>query len=157
MCSNKSIMNLMKSLSLIVCLTLTVAGNSVYGQDAQQWEFAFVSGGQVISRAVASCKAGGVCDASSWVILSKATFGCDFKLDFTVQFSGTAVRLMLFHKTLDSDCDGIMLSVATGTGYSNASYPAAITAEGDITLTYKSPADREGELLPASSIFPCNA
>ncbi len=144
----------MKSLSLTISLILMVAGNSVYGQDAQQWEFAFVSGGQVISRAVASCKAGGVCDASSWVILSKATFGCDFKLNFSVQFSGTdVVRLMLFHKTMDSDCEGITLSVATGTGYSNASYPAAISAEGDITLTYKSPADREGEEAGGSATW----
>ena len=134
----------MKPIILYLFFILLIAGNGAYGQDEQRWEFTFVFGGQAVAGAIASCKAGGACTASSWVVLTQATFGWDFKLDFAVQFSGTAVRLMLFHKTLDSDCGNVMLTTATGTGYADAIYPAATTAEGNVTITYDAPAGEAG-------------
>ena len=133
----------MKRIAHLVFLLLIVSGNTV-AQDQQRWQFDLLFGEQVVATAAADCMAGGACSASSWVVLSRANFGCDFKLDFSVQFSGTAVRLMLFNKTLDSDCANMILTMATGTGISNANYPTAISAEGEVTITYDSPVGTAG-------------
>ena len=55
-----------------------------------------------------------------------------------MQFSGSSVRLLLFHETLDSDCSNMQLQRADGTGTANAPFPTASTANGEVTLQYQS-------------------
>ncbi|MDG2091598.1 MAG: hypothetical protein P8J61_10990 [Gammaproteobacteria bacterium] len=108
-------------------------------QGIQQWEISLLSDGQVLTTATMQCLTGGACDASAWTILDTANFGCTYKLDFPMQFSGTLVRLLLFHETLDSNCSNILIQQATGTGVADTTFPNARNANGEVTLRYQSP------------------
>jgi len=95
-----------------------------------------MNGGRALTTASVTCLSGGACDASAWAIQIP---GCNYRLDFSIQFSGTLVRLLLFHETLDSTCSNILLQQATGTGTADATYPNAQIANGEVTLRYQSP------------------
>ncbi len=122
--------------SSVAGLAFLFASSALYAQDLQRWEISLMNGGQALTTASVSCISGGACDASAWTIQIP---GCTYKLDFSIQFSGALVRLLLFHETLDSDCSNILLQQATGTGTANATYPNAQTANGEVTLRYQSP------------------
>ncbi len=118
-----------------ISLAILYSSSLLYAQDIQQWEISLMNDGQALTTASVTCISGGACDASAWTIQIP---GCTYRLDFSMQFSGTLVRLLLFHETLDSDCSNIQLQQATGTGMTDAAYPIAQTANGEVTLLYKS-------------------
>ena len=124
--------------SLAFALTACdIAGvDGVDDDETQTWEFTLALDGAPATTATASCLPGGACTAKSWTI-QPASFGCLYKLDFGVQFSGDVVRLLTFSKTFDSTCD--ITTVGTGTGSANASYPQANQALGTVTLNNQSP------------------
>jgi hypothetical protein len=132
-------------LALFLCafvgLTILLSSSALYAQNLQRWEISLMNGGQALTTASVSCLSGGACDASAWTILIP---GCTYKLDFSMQFSGDLVRLLLFHESLDSDCSNILLQQATGTGSADTNYPNAQTANGEVTLRYQSPIGTAG-------------
>ena len=121
--------------ALAACNTLGIDG--VDDNETQMWRFTLELNGVPATTATASCLPGGACSAASWTIQETASFGCLYKLDFDVQFSGNAVRLLTFSKTFDSTCD--ISTVGTGTGNANAAYPQADQATGTVTLNNQSP------------------
>lgn len=130
-------------LGLGALLTLAVPAckdaNGVDDSETQVWRFdALDDGGGVVTSAFADCLPGGACTASSWTLLSQATFGCTHKVDFDVQFSGDQVRLLTFRTTFDSNCSNTS-TVGNGTGTANAAYPQADQATGTVTLNTTSP------------------
>ncbi len=130
-------------LGLGALLTLGVLAcvdtGGVDDSETQVWRFdALDGGGAVVSTAFADCLPGGACTASSWTLLSQATFGCTHKVDFDVQFSGDQVRLLTFRTTFDSNCSNTS-TVGNGTGVANADYPQADQASGTVTLNTTSP------------------
>ncbi len=128
-------------LSILFSLSvMIVSPASLYAQDIQNWEISILDQNQrVQSTATMQCLIGGACDASSWHILTMAEFGCDYKLDFSVQFSGDAVRLLLFKTTFDTTCstDNLRLLFATGSGYADRPYPTANTASGEVDIGFE--------------------
>ena len=123
----------------IICFAF-IAG-STSAQNVQEWDISLLVNGQSVSTARMFCLDGGACDASAWSIQIP---GCIYNLDFSVQFSGASVQLLLFHETLDSTCSNILLSQAEGSGTANAPYPSAQNANGEMTLLYQSPAGTAG-------------
>lgn len=125
--------------SLYFALTgLFAAFQLARAQDAQRWEILLLDQNQQVhATASMQCIAGGACDASAWTILTEAQMGCLYQLDFSVQFSGSSVRLLLFHESLDSNCSNMRLLVATGSGTADAAYPDANNASGEVTLGFE--------------------
>ncbi len=119
-----------------VGLAILFSSPALYAQGLQRWEISLMNGEQALTTASVSCLSGGACDASAWTILIP---GCSYKLDFSIQFSGDLVRLLLFHESSDSSCSNILLQQATGSGTADATYPNAQTANGEVTLRYQSP------------------
>lgn len=128
-------------LRFFVGLAILFSSPALYAQGLQRWEISLMNGGQALTTASVSCLSGGACDASAWTILIP---GCSYKLDFSIQFSGDLVRLLLFHESSDSNCANILLQQATGSGTADATYPNAQTANGEVTLRYQSPIEVAG-------------
>jgi hypothetical protein len=123
----------------IICFAF-IAG-STSAQNVQEWDISLLVNGQSVSTARMFCLDGGACDASAWSIQIP---GCNYELDFSVQFSGSLVRLLLFHESLDSTCSNIILGQAEGNGTANTAYPSAQNATGEVTLLYQTPAGTAG-------------
>ena len=119
--------------SLILMLSLPAIP-----QEQQNWEISLLDqAGQVTSTAPMHCIQGGACDAGPWTILRPDQFGCLYELDFSVQFSQSSVRMLLFQRAMSSTCSNIMMTLGTGTGYADAPYPTANNASGEITLGFE--------------------
>ncbi len=128
-------------LSGMLAFTLPACKDGLGADDSatQTWAFsALDNAGNPVTIATAECLPGGACTAKSWTLLETATFGCLYKVDFGVQFSGDQVTLLTFAKTLDSDCSSTS-TIGNGVGVANAAYPSADSASGTVTLSTTSP------------------
>jgi len=125
-----------KRISLIAAGILLLPSELSFSQDLQAWEIDILDqDGGVHTTANMQCDRT-ACDAKSWTVLSQET-GCLYQLDFSVQFSGSSVRLMLFHESFASNCANMRLLVATGTGFTDKAYPDATRASGEVTLGFE--------------------
>ncbi|MBN4075352.1 MAG: hypothetical protein COA71_08030 [SAR86 cluster bacterium] len=121
-----------------ILLIFLLGNSSLSAQEMQVWEISILDQNQQVqATASMQCLAGGACDASSWTLLTTANFGCEYNLDFSVQFSGDLVRLLLFQETLDTNCANMRLLVGTGSGTADAPYPRANNASGEVTLGFE--------------------
>ena len=120
------------ALLLLPLASCNVEDFAVADDDTQTWVF-YSEGGAV----TVDCLPGGACTYASgaWV----ADFnGCQVNMNFDVQFSGSAVRLLLFRKGAGTTCGSVTMSV-TGTGTANAAYPRATEAMGTAFASYQTP------------------
>jgi hypothetical protein len=107
----------------------------------QTWEFdLFDENGMFVDSATALLTGGSTSEpARSWTLLTEADFGCSFSIEFHVQFSGRAVRLLLFQKSAESTCGAATLGPTTGTGDADAEFATATTAIGSVTIDMNTP------------------
>ena len=131
------------SVALLVLLSTACGGGGGGGggaavyPDPQGWGFNFYTPDGTFWTATPDVvpMTGGASTAPGRINVSVP--GCTLAFEFDVQFSGSAVRLLLFRVAADSTCSPVQIQQATGTGTANADYGAATNVmNGTGTLRY---------------------
>jgi hypothetical protein len=106
--------------------------------DPQDWGFNFYDASTNTLQAVSLVKMAATASITPGRLNIRIP-GCVLVLNFDVQFSGSAVRLLLFRIAPESNCNGVQIAQALGTGTANAAYGAATRATGTGTIRFTSP------------------